>query len=136
VKGKITFIIGLPGSGKTTFAKEQYPSAVILDDFCLLKDPLGQLRKLLKDGKHCIVIDPYLCYRHNQDNARRRLANLRALEWVFFENCPKLCLANVEARAKKGDNRVVAEFIRQASSHYYIPKGANIREVYHAPAKP
>jgi len=137
VKGKAIFLVGLPGSGKTTFAKERYPDAVILDDFGLLKEPLEQLRKLLHVGNHCVVIDPYLCYRENQVRAKKMLAKWHvAAEWVYFENCPVLCWANVEARAKQGDCRSVAGFIRQASPSYYIPKGTTALKVYRAPAKP
>lgn len=116
---KITFIIGLPCSGKTWLANKLSLGIIpIVDDFdCLNKNFIVNL----KNGY--IFTHPWLCVsrilneeiiwaNNNFDNP--------ILELIYFENNPNKCLKNLEYRMKNGDRRNVELSIKTLTSQYTI----------------
>lgn len=128
---KVTFIVGLPGSGKSHLVSEmvKVENAVVFDDKYKPIDCLTAISQ----GVNVIVADPLLCPAKDQQSVAKSLRNLYEnlnVHWIYFENDPEACLANVERRAAKGDLREVRTAIRLLSKHYFIPQGADVRKVW------
>lgn len=124
---KITFIVGLPGSGKTYFGNQllDLRGGVFLDDISTLNQIKGSI------GQDIIISDVFLCREKERDKATRIINKIALkvgfqydIEWVFFENNPAQCLKNVEYREKQGDKRRVTDFINAMSLEYTIPTDA------------
>lgn len=121
---KITFIVGLPGSGKTHLGNQllDLQGGVFLDDI----STLNQIKESM--GQDIIISDVFLCRKKERDKATRMINKIAKeagfqydIEWVFFENNPEQCLKNVEYREKQGDKRRVTDFINAMSLEYTIP---------------
>lgn len=133
---QITLIVGLPGSGKTTLGNQ---IAVGRDNIIWLDDVsvVGGL-DVLKDAidygwERIIVSDVFLCRPIDRSNAVRWLkknAQGYAIEWIYFENAPDKCLANVLRRNTDGDDRKVGQLIHELTKLYVIPDGVEVRKVY------
>lgn len=130
MKGKATIIVGLPGSGKTTYARNTYRTLPLFDDISVSGD-LPLLEAALERGEHCIVVEPLACLEGIRDTLTNWMKKRGfELEWEFFENNPKACMDNVMKRTTQGDLRKVSDFIRYTTKDYYIPEGAKIIPVY------
>lgn len=124
---KVSIIVGLPGSGKTTLGNKlkKQKDAFLIDD---IKDK-GEIEKAIKEKHQFIVItDPYLIFKKNRTNAKKHILSLgiKEIEWIFFENNKEKCLKNVK---KRNDNRKVENFINLFSKDYTIPKNAKIIKI-------
>ena len=91
------FIVGLPGSGKTTLSKKlllDYPDAILFDD------SLGFLnvRKLKSMGENNLIIisDPRLTSFELFKFITSKLSNI--LKVYIFENNPSKCINNIKTR--------------------------------------
>lgn len=127
---KITFLVGLPGSGKTHLG-EQLDNVIYLDDISV-KGGLRELQNAI-GSEHIVVSDVFLCRKKNRDWVIRFLGEIApqyTVEWVFFENNPEKCLKNVEHRNKKGDCRLVGQMIKDMTKDYTIPEGHPVREIW------
>lgn len=111
---KIIFVVGLPGSGKTCFAKTL--GGVLVDDPKGLEDFPKYRVDLL------IVADPMLCVLKTREEGeevlRDRYGDFES-EYVFFENDPSQCLSN----SKRRKDKPVEDSIFWLSSMYQIPEG-------------
>ena len=135
---RITYIIGLPGSGKTFLANElnRTENNYIIDDpKSFTKDILPYL-----DGRDLIITDPILCipkirkkswivitqglFENNIDQK-----NITA-QYIYFENDIDKCKKNVKRRKKEGDNRDVEISIELLSELYEIPYGINSMDIW------
>jgi len=111
---KIIFVVGLPGSGKTSYAKTI--GGVLVDDPKGLDDfPLERVDLL-------VVSDPMLCVLKTREEGeevlRERYGDFET-EYIFFENDPCQCLSNSQRRKDKP----VEDSIFWLSSMYQIPEG-------------
>jgi hypothetical protein len=124
---KFIFLVGLPGSGKTYMGRQM--GEHFLDDICRT---CGTER--LKESftsETVIVADPSLCRSVNRFFAEKMLQAHHPgceIEWVFFENNPDKCWANVQAR---NDGRTISKrMIYDLSKQYKMPEDATIIEVW------
>jgi hypothetical protein len=122
-------IMGLPASGKSTYAAtaakaRSYPSpVVIIDD---PKDFYADVVRKIVPGSLHLISDCHLCLPRVRKNAEVRLRSeelMAEFRYVFFENDPEQCLRNLEARMASGDLRTAEEMIKQLSPLYVIPEG-------------
>jgi hypothetical protein len=86
----IFFVVGLPGSGKTTWAKTLDPEL-----FTLIDDPTEKLE--LCSEFNWVITDPQLCYVENWMAAKKMFPDS---QWVFFEPDFETCWKNLERRNK------------------------------------
>jgi GTPase SAR1 family protein len=116
----ITFIVGLPASGKTT-----YMNKIATDE--LLFDDIKDYKEILKviDTKNCIVTDPFLC---NEDKRIKveQLFKGHQQRWIYFENNKEQCLTNAESRPQK-PVRLTIEFLAKI---YKPPAAENLLPVF------
>ncbi len=124
----ITFVVGLPASGKTTYAATL--PGVVFDDFMLHK----AFPKLPENGD-LVLIDPRLCDPTSREIALHLVQAQRPddeIRWVFFENDPKQCLENAHRDDREG--KFVDGMIRLQTKRYAIPEGSVVLPVWR-PAK-
>src|SRR5688500_9530678 len=134
---KIVILVGLPGSGKTylgaKMVQEDEVNRIYLDDISIigldkLKDAID-----LYSWEYIIFSDVFMCRERDRIGAEKWLKENAAkyeLEWIFFENAPDKCFANVKRRNASGDHRKVEELIKDLTKRYKIPEGVTVREVY------
>lgn len=136
---KITFLVGLPGSGKTHYGNllAEDPNVVYIDDISVREDPMREIQ-LAMGVEHILISDVFLCREEERKKAIRVVRRIAALErfdyevdWVFFENNPEQCLKNVAYRDKQGDHRAVNGLIRELTKEYKIPQGIVPRTTRH-----
>ena len=132
---RVTFIAGLPGSGKThlaqSLASQCDPVHVwYVDDITSTDDLVGPFGSAYI--KHLIVTDPHFCRPTTRPLAEGVIWEWYKLpvHWIFFENNPQQCRRNVMHRIAQGDDRKVMGMIDALTKIYTIPKGADVRPVY------
>ena len=127
---KIRIIVGLPGSGKTTYAN-QNPLGIVFDDPAANVEIFSQVKNAIKAGQDITITDIYMADPSVRLTATKTLQSWKKdleIEWIFFANDPQACIANVERR---DDGRIVsAEYIQLASEHYSIPDNAKVLPVF------
>jgi hypothetical protein len=144
---KITMIVGLPGSGKTTYAKELLCgkwATKLFDDPSVDEKGIEALRLYVRNGSNAIVTDVYCITPDvralavekmrswSQDEWNRHSLYKIEIEWIFFANDPEACIANIKRRNQENPNfRLIPDgLVREASRHYVIPDGATVIPVY------
>jgi predicted kinase len=121
----IVLVIGLPGSGKTTYLdnlKAEHPEVMVIDDIV----SLDQLPESFSGTLY--LSSPQLClaWRFATSILQEKYPGA-TIDHLYFENDPETCIARVKARHAAGDNRVISEkFILNISNKYVIPADAKI----------
>ena len=139
---KIKFLVGMPGSGKTTLGealvKDASPSGsvVFVDDIGIITNNAKEyLSNLNLDGvSELLISDVYFCRDKVRTSAKKIVEEVFPnipIEFIFFENSAEKCLINVAKRAEKGDDRKVTGLIGQLSKEYVIPKEFIPLEIKH-----
>lgn len=153
----IIVITGLPGSGKTHFARQlmsdlladnrsvlwmddpsvalpEYPdtdprSYVVKDKSSMVLQAMEYVVSSMPD--YFILSDPYLCLAKGQDSCLMLMQslglNVSTVRWVQFENDMTQCLRNAAARK---DNRNVGGFIKSLSPKYHFRANAEVVPVW------
>jgi len=120
MSAKVIIIIGLPGSGKTTYANMNYDEEyVIFDDF-VTKFFNGLVIKNIKLNNKVCLIDPRLCdidIFNRYLNELLKYVELDKIKIIAFENDKKTCLINI---VKRNDKRNVSDTIINYSKIYSI----------------
>ncbi len=116
----IYLVIGLPGSGKTTFLKTV--DGLVVDD-------ITDLKSIPETFENLYISDINFCV--GTEKAEEYLSKFgHKIVKIFYENEPEKCIINVNNR---NDGRLISEqFIRFLSKQYVIPSGATVLEVYDA----
>lgn len=136
---RITIIIGLPGSGKTTYIENNpdFKDTFICDDYHksgaeqISKEFIGSvyyqdLISALCDGKDVVLSDIAYCKQDRLDETVSALSSeLQTLEieakigYVYFENNPQACKKNVMSRNRRVQREL--DYIDKVSQYYCIP---------------
>ena len=122
----VIFLVGLPGSGITTFAKEYFPSSIYIDNISDFQS--------LHSKKHYITVvvsHHNLCFSEVRESAELKIKQHfpgTNIHHVNFSSTPALCINNV---AKRDDKRVISSsYIREVSNRYKPHIGKNSHYVY------
>ena len=113
---KITLIIGLPASGKTTFMEEQFPDAYLVDD------PVSLLDLPKPDTvEHLVISDPSFCVDRTLAFCKKHLLQAYGvvnIEYIYFANNPEQCRKNASNRKGK----MVDSYISYLTEKYNPPR--------------
>lgn len=116
---RVTLVIGLPASGKSTWARAQYPSATILDD----PKELGEVDRAMSEmPAHLVIIDQNLCDPFVERAASEILDEIAEVDKVYFENDVEACFNNARARLEREPEKTVEGQITQLSRLYDPPR--------------
>ena len=113
----IICVVGLPGSGKTWYAKNVLKWDYLVDD----PTDFFDFPRDVPPEKTVVVCDPALCM--SKTRAKSILGVMypeHEIEWIFFENDLEQCKKNV---AYRNDGRKVNITLEHLSKNYVIPEG-------------
>lgn len=137
--GTVRFLVGMQGSGKTTYAKETYPDALILsgDDFSTPKKMLQELHKALHRAEPQIVLDRTF----PSEKSRGPYLELAAMypnftiKYTVFAWEMNACIENICYRALTTGTKVIPYCALQAFVKAYEPPppGAEYVPMYRRP---
>lgn len=115
-------VVGLPGSGKSTYVKNNYPDFLVHDDF-LSKVWDGKCISDVNKGKDVILIDPRLTYPKTFLRTIT-MFNRDPDLIILFENNPDQCIMNSRLRVPYRD---VEKNIICFSEHYSMDTYSNYK---------
>lgn len=129
---KIILIVGLPGSGKTTYAK-----SIMTDSHFLIDDP-NRDRTLFDKAKIsgksiAIICDPLLITSDRErvmNFLRKKFDDGIDFDWIYFENDPHAAWHNHLIRNESDPRSINEKFHKQLSNNYIIPDDAKTIPVY------
>ena len=125
---KVFGIVGLPGSGKTHYAKTMSSH---LEGIVILIDDIERLEQLPEKNTFDILIitDVQFCIKSIREKANDYIIKKYGIgiEFIFFENNPSACSPNVRFR---NDGRKVEYLIHDMSKKYEIPKDVNPLKIW------
>lgn len=131
---KLIIIIGLPGSGKTTYFHEKLKPLgyQFFDDFVSSMCD-GKMMKAIKDGTTDICIaDPRLC---NFEIFKRVMKVIEdyidksVIKLILFENEKNKCLLNASKRANKNVDKAIEFNSKIYNPDYYKDYDCTIEEI-------
>lgn len=143
MSAKLIVVVGLPGSGKTTYMqalKDDGEITEFFDDFqaeaySKEKDPrlsrwYGPLLAALKQNKTVAVSDIRYCVTaelHVFLAAVLDVVPETKLDVRYFENNPEACEQNIKARARKERIELELQFVREHAPEYEISKATVLK---------
>jgi hypothetical protein len=145
---EVVLMAGLPGAGKTTHLSRMLSDGwLVFDDFKAQAfedcSRFGSSRKFLplivalRAGLKCVAADIDFCRTESREEAegllRAIIPDVR-LCWLFFENDPSACEANVRSRNSPSRETELIK-VHDYSAAYEIPHGANILPVRRDPSR-
>lgn len=135
-KGTVLFLVGMQGAGKTTYAKETYPDALLLsgDDFSTPKKMLQALHKALHRAEPQIILDrtfPSVKSRGPYLELAAMYPNF-TVKYVVFAWEMNACIENICYRALTTGTKVIPYCALQAFVKAYEPPsgGAEYAPMY------
>lgn len=122
----VSILIGLPGSGKTTYINQFAPQYnAIFDDILAVEDVIRFKNTCKEFGGLIVIADCNLCNENNlyilEHILNDEIDREAKIEKIYFENNPEACRANV---ARRNDGRDVEGSITSLSLIYSPPKDA------------
>jgi hypothetical protein len=127
---KVTFILGLCGSGKTYLAEQlkNETGAEVFENLLSDGSRLPALVECLRDGKDCVVDEVRFClpaYRNEIVQHLSRIIGLK-MRCICYENDLESANWNVIHRKNKGDPEGHLEMNLRLHSEYEYPRDAEI----------
>lgn len=133
----IKLIVGLPGSGKTTWGNgfiQLHPNTLFIDDISIVAENAKEyLETIDKNYEYILISDVYFCQEEVRNEAVKVVEEVFPnilVDLVYFENSIDKCLENVSKRQQKGDSRKVFGLMNELSKKYHIPKDVKELLVY------
>ncbi|HEX9270585.1 MAG TPA: hypothetical protein VGA01_00070 [Candidatus Binatia bacterium] len=127
---KITFILGLCGSGKTYLSErlKKETGAEIFTNLLADESGLTALVESLQDGKDCIVDEVRFCLPTYREQILQSLSQITSLDmrWICYENDLETANWNVIHRTNKGDPEGHLDINLRLHPHYTYPANAEI----------
>jgi deoxyadenosine/deoxycytidine kinase len=127
---KITFILGLSGSGKTYLSErlKKETGAEVFTNLLADDSGLDALMESLRNGKDCIVDEVRFCLPAYREQILRSLSQIRDLDmrWICYENDLETANWNVIHRTNKGDPEGHLDINLRLHPHYTYPANAEI----------
>lgn len=134
---RVTFIVGLPGSGKTHLARSMLGHGVsLIDDFsAILQEDSDGLFTFIRRTRvvcnHFVIADP-MAVQNTPDSICKGLMSYLGedvdVTFIAFENDVEACIANLHRR---NDGRHVSDAGVRAMSKVYDPYiFGDVRPVY------
>jgi hypothetical protein len=127
---KVTFILGLSGSGKSYLAHrlQSETGAELFENLLSDDSSLPALIENLKAGKDCIVDEVRFCLPTYRVGVVQHLSQITDLEteWICYENDLESANWNVMHRTDKGDPEGHLDLNLRLHPHYEYPSGAQI----------
>jgi deoxyadenosine/deoxycytidine kinase len=104
---KLTFILGLSGSGKTYLSErlKKETGAEVFNNLLADDSGLNALIESLRDGNDCIVDEVRFCLPAYREQILQSLSQITSLDmrWICYENDLETANWNVIHRTNKGD---------------------------------
>jgi adenylate kinase family enzyme len=131
---EIIFIVGLPGSGKTTLAYDMFMEyqdhSILRDDYSLHYEKEDIM--WTPYVKRVIITDPRLCGVSERDaitliEKRYPVYKDADFRFIYFDNDPEACIINSRRSPKPGGTENLINYLTKI---YTIPANADIRKVY------
>lgn len=127
---KITFIVGLSGSGKTEMSErlKKETGGEVFTNLLADDSGLGVLIELLRDGKDCIIDEVRFCLPAYREQILQSLSHIAGLDirWICYENDLETANWNVIHRTNKGDPTGHLDLNLRLHPHYTYPPNAEI----------
>jgi deoxyadenosine/deoxycytidine kinase len=127
---KITFILGLSGSGKTYLSErlKKETGAEVFNNLLADDSGLNALIESLRDGKDCIVDEVRFCLQAYREQILQSLSQITSLDmrWICYENDLETANWNVIHRTNKGDPEGHLDINLRLHPHYTYPANAEI----------
>ncbi|GEP46067.1 ATP-binding protein [Brevifollis gellanilyticus] len=137
---KLTLLIGLSASGKSTYLEPfMHDGVPVFDDFMKGSPPefvnckhLEKIRQHLAAGRDVVISDIRLIRASFREEVLSGLSGYEfEIEHVCFSNDPQTCLQNSARRVTQQarDHECEIELITKYSREYTIPESATVIEV-------
>jgi len=127
---KVTFILGLSGSGKTHLSEQlkRETGAEIFANLLSDDSGLSALIERLRHGEDGIVDEVRFCLPAYREQIIQSLAQISDLEirWICYENDLETANWNVIHRTNKGDPEGHLDINLRLHPHYTYPANAEI----------
>ena len=127
---KLTFILGLSGSGKTYLSErlKKETGAEVFTNLLADENGLTSLIAFLRDGKDCIVDEVRFCLPAYREQILQSLSQITGLDmrWICYENDLETANWNVIHRTNKGDPEGHLDLNLRLHPHYTYPANAEI----------
>jgi hypothetical protein len=127
---KLTFILGLSGSGKTYLSErlKRETGAEVFTNLLADDRGLNALIECLRDGKDCIVDEVRFCLPAYREQILPLLSQITDLvmRWICYENDLETANWNVIHRTNKGDPEGHLDINLRLHPHYTYPANAEI----------
>jgi predicted kinase len=116
---KIILLIGLPGSGQSTYGK-----SLIKENVYFFDEDLFKINNIPENTKLLIFAHPLFCIKEKLNQFKEKI--FCEIEEVYFENNPEQCLKNTKNR----DGKPCYSSINYLTKQYVIPNNAYIKKCY------